>query len=518
MQITEFFCAAVIKATTIFAAAFLVDWLLRRVSASTRYFLWTGVFAVALTFPAASLAIKPWNVPVSTLVAMAPSVLEADAQSPASSDAPNPGRWLLALWLCGAVAVLGRVAAGHARVWRIIRRSDSVRDEASRAKLAESVAVIGLRRTVDLRWSTETDVPIGYGLARPVVLLPAQSKEWDQQRLGVVLLHELTHIRRMDSLARLLEQIVRAAYWFHPLAWLAAAHFRREQERSCDDAVIAAGIGRSDYAAHLVALAGSLSRSAIGMAEASGLEQRVRALLDSSRTRRPLSRAACVAAIAALIAAAIPLAAVRAQNSGSISGSVYDPSGAVVPIAVVRLTSVNSTNEEIAHADAAGVYRFANIPSGKYDLQVSAPGFKIFTRTAMEITGNATANIRLELGEINETIEVLGRGSAQVPHAAATPNVIEVGGRVQAAKLMSQVPPVYPPAAQSAGIEGTVVLRAIISEQGTAPEVQVASQSADDSLVQAAIDAVKQWRYAPTLLNGHPVKVLTTITVNFKLQ
>ena len=114
MQTTEFFYAAVIKATAIFAAAFLAGMLLRRASASARYFLWTGALAVALAVPAASLAIKPWNVPLSTLVATAPAEIEADTPTPTPSDAPNPGRWLVLLWLCGAMAVLGRVSGGHA--------------------------------------------------------------------------------------------------------------------------------------------------------------------------------------------------------------------------------------------------------------------------------------------------------------------------------------------------------------------------------------------------------------------
>jgi protein TonB len=78
--------------------------------------------------------------------------------------------------------------------------------------------------------------------------------------------------------------------------------------------------------------------------------------------------------------------------------------------------------------------------------------------------------------------------------------------------------PVYPAAAQSAGIEGSVLLRAVISMQGNLLGVAVINTSVDPELAQAAMNAVNQWQYEPTLLNGVPVEVVTTITVNFRLE
>jgi protein TonB len=88
-----------------------------------------------------------------------------------------------------------------------------------------------------------------------------------------------------------------------------------------------------------------------------------------------------------------------------------------------------------------------------------------------------------------------------------------VGGNVIAANLVSQVKPSYPPLAKQARIQGVVVLEAEISKEGTIDNLKVIT--GHPLLIQAAIDAVKQWRYKPTLLNGEPVPVVTTITVNF---
>jgi protein TonB len=86
---------------------------------------------------------------------------------------------------------------------------------------------------------------------------------------------------------------------------------------------------------------------------------------------------------------------------------------------------------------------------------------------------------------------------------------------VQAAKISNQVRPVYPQLARQARIQGTVRLEAVISKDGTIEELKLVS--GHPLLVQAAMDAVKQWRYQPTMLNGVPVEVITTIDVNFTL-
>jgi TonB family protein len=93
-----------------------------------------------------------------------------------------------------------------------------------------------------------------------------------------------------------------------------------------------------------------------------------------------------------------------------------------------------------------------------------------------------------------------------------------VGGNVQATKLVYRVPPAYPEHAKQNGLQGVVVLQAVIGINGSLLSIQPLSKSVDAELVQAAQDAVSQWRYEPVLLNGHPVEAVTTITVNFRLE
>ena len=96
-----------------------------------------------------------------------------------------------------------------------------------------------------------------------------------------------------------------------------------------------------------------------------------------------------------------------------------------------------------------------------------------------------------------------------------TPSRIRVGGNAQAAALVRKVDPVYPPIAKTAHISGTVILHAVIAKDGSVGNLQYVS--GPPLLMKAAMDAVRQWRYQPTLVNGDPVEVDTTISVVFAL-
>jgi protein TonB len=96
------------------------------------------------------------------------------------------------------------------------------------------------------------------------------------------------------------------------------------------------------------------------------------------------------------------------------------------------------------------------------------------------------------------------------------PTRVRLGGNVQEGRILHRILPVYPPLAKQARLQGTVILNAMISKEGTIQDLKVASGPA--LLIQAAIEAVKQWTYKPYLLNGEPVEVQTEIEVHFTLS
>ncbi len=111
---------------------------------------------------------------------------------------------------------------------------------------------------------------------------------------------------------------------------------------------------------------------------------------------------------------------------------------------------------------------------------------------------------------------VIGGVGAAPPPPKPTQTRIRQGGNVTAAKLINRVQPQYPPLARQTRISGTVRLHAIIGKNGQVEQLEV--MSGHPLLVQAALDAVRQWKYQPTQLNGEPVEVDTTIDVIFSLN
>jgi protein TonB len=108
-----------------------------------------------------------------------------------------------------------------------------------------------------------------------------------------------------------------------------------------------------------------------------------------------------------------------------------------------------------------------------------------------------------------------GRSPAEGRSSGGTA-AIRVGGEIKEPRKIRNVPPVYPQIAKEARVQGVVILEATIGREGNVTDVKVLR--AIPLLDQAAIDAVRQWVYAPTLLNGEPVPVIMTVTVNFKLS
>jgi periplasmic protein TonB len=108
------------------------------------------------------------------------------------------------------------------------------------------------------------------------------------------------------------------------------------------------------------------------------------------------------------------------------------------------------------------------------------------------------------------------RGAGVSTNDEGTQRRIRVGRGIKPPKRIVYVEPVYPPDAKAAGIEGMVVLDAVIDTDGAVIAVEVLTSVPE--LDQAAIDAVRQWKFEPALLNGEPVEVAMNLTVNFTLR
>ena len=111
---------------------------------------------------------------------------------------------------------------------------------------------------------------------------------------------------------------------------------------------------------------------------------------------------------------------------------------------------------------------------------------------------------------------VVGGVVGGLPDAPPPAQAVRVGGQIKEPKKLKNVAPVYPDIAKQARVQGVVILECTISPQGKVTDVKILRGI--PLLDQAATDAVKQWVYTPTLLNGVPVPVIMTVTVNFRLS
>ena len=353
---------ALLKSTLLLALAGAAALLLRRASAAVRHSVWTIGLAGALALPVLSLALPRWEVPVVTIEApgaamdvehaaavtgpAAPPIRRARAASrepaaartlspPSASAAARsargidpllsawPSSWpgrLGVLWFAGALAILGRLFLGLLAVQWMSRRTARVTD-AAWLPLARTLArEVGIRSNLAFLQSDRATMPMAWGLVRPSVLMPADADAWPADRLRIVLLHELAHVRRRDCLTHVIAQLACAVHWFNPLVWMAARHARGERERACDDLVLAAGTHGPDYAEELLAIARVrragrfpvlVTGATLAMAHRTQLEGRLIAILDPKLPRSGVSRVRTAAATALGACAVLPLSTLQ---------------------------------------------------------------------------------------------------------------------------------------------------------------------------------------------------------------
>jgi len=337
-----------VKASVVFLATWIVTMTMRRQSAAARHLVWTLGISAALLLPVLGAVTPAWDVSMPTAPPIVAVQTPADAPSTAAVDAPasdaasvalqpatpapragngsmTTPTILISLWLCGVLVSLLKLAGGVWRLRSIASSASVVESDEWVSEAVHAASALQLRTAVSLRTTARTVVPVVCGIWRPTILLPLTAAGWSLERRRVVLLHESAHVKRHDCATLTLARVAAALHWFNPLAYVALKQLRAEQERAADDLVLMAGTEASAYADHLLEIARAFRASApigataLAMARPSEIEGRLLAILEPSRSRRPLSRAVRNAAAVVFALALMPLAAL--QVSASTTGA-----------------------------------------------------------------------------------------------------------------------------------------------------------------------------------------------------
>ncbi|MCH8285257.1 peptidoglycan DD-metalloendopeptidase family protein, partial [candidate division KSB1 bacterium] len=253
------------------------------------------------------------------------------------------------------------------------------------------------------------------GILNPVILLPESAETWESDRIRVVLLHELSHIKRRDMLYNVMAGIAKTLFWFNPLVWYAHKRLCIERERACDDIVLTNGIRSSDYADLLLEVARSLKTkakrpfAAAFMAFASQLENRMGSILDKKTNRKTMTPTTAIVTCILAIALVLPFSAMK-------------PAGDIISIQEEN----DEQNKEVVTTEEVNPLN--------YLLDIDNPGEEIATLESLEKTkineesnqSLMSANQLIQSQAIEKTAKAIVNKDTTKERLRYTPSVLPV--------------------------------------------------------------------------------------------
>lgn len=351
------------KATLLLTITLFSIYFLRRASAAIRHAVLFFALAMLLFLPVFSKFLPAWGIPLSSSkseIFQSPAI-ESNPSDPQvmieiAQDRPirmevisgnfadilnelfesgNLPLLLINLWIAGCLVFLARYLYGFSKIRKMTQHAHPIKNDRLHNRIENLRSRLALKKLVRLLESDRVSVPMTYGFFRPIIILPTSFKQWSGERLRLVLLHELAHIKRFDWVKQVLAQLAGVLHWFNPLFWMVYHRFRIDREQACDDFVLASGAKSSDYATHLLEIASALNggraplSAAIAMAKKSQLEGRLLAILDSGKKRAGLRRPVTWLLVALMTAFSLSIAAFspnarQEKNQKNISKKILD--------------------------------------------------------------------------------------------------------------------------------------------------------------------------------------------------
>lgn len=332
------------------------------------------------------------------------------------------------------------------------------------------IATLQATLGIHARWFATDAVAVAatYGVQHPIVLLPVTDLERSDAALRAVAGHELRHVARRDWLWTMGEEAIRTALWFHPAIWFLVDRIRLCREQVVDAYVIAMIGDRRAYAEALIDSAAAASKPLLAPAWLRTRHVRARILSIAAAAGGPMPRTRFVSSAVALTAV---LAAACTWSACAFPSHDSDRDGGTTP-SVARPTPA--------------------MPSGA----TSDGGMVLRSPVAPALPPLATSDV----------------ADARSPQDARAAGIT-------LPKLLTRTKPQYTPSAMKAGVQGDVLLEAVVQGDGTVGDTHV-TQSLDrvHGLDDQAVNAIRQWTFEPATRNGSPVPATVAIVMTFRLR
>jgi TonB family protein len=432
--------------------------------------------------------------------------------SDATSAGVDPFLLLTLLWLAGGVALVSYWSR-HRRIDRDASSSCGLAPELRRRlRTGSAGSVIPLDRV------TVTDggsVPALVGLWRPRIEIPrALVEHLAADELRAILLHETAHLRRRDTVRSAGLRVLLLAFYYFPPLWIVLRRIRRTAELACDEWVVEQGVPRELYIRALsrtvqIGVGTSPAIAAGGDGSFSFLRRRFERIRDARRYHTmPRHRIALVAAVALVtIASFYPFAPSWTVMAGDSPVALELTRLAEGDLPVTLNFKERDCREIIEALSTTLPFEV------RYEGELG-PSTRIVSITMEDVTA----------ADVLERIAELTGVSYRVPDprtlVVIAPQLAGVDGVTHPRIIPgSRVSPVFPEEARKEGIGGKVFLQAVLDEFGIVRRVDVLRGVPDHvEFEEAAVAAVRQWRYEPATKDDVPVPIVFTVIVDFTLD
>lgn len=261
-------------------------WIRPKISATTAHLIWLAGLLGMILSPVMSLISPALPRALQGLGEVSLFTVTTPGTAAAGSIALPWADLAMAVYAAVFALVMIRTAQSLVSLQRLQRRARPLHDEEVAAQCERLREALRVGREVGLASTTDAVSPLSFGFSSPTILVPADFCEWDERLREAVLVHELSHIRRLDWVSLLIAHFLCALFWINPMVWFAKRRLDDEAEKACDSAMVLQGRERSDCAESLLELARSrqtaLARPLLAqhMVGKSALGQRISYLLE----------------------------------------------------------------------------------------------------------------------------------------------------------------------------------------------------------------------------------------------